>query len=271
MEDFAFATWNRHKIWLKIGNSANAVNDLVSLGDMKIDERYREMSADKMAKLVDLGVCRHPSQFMTSQIMNKRDNKACLKLNKFSIDGWHLLDSKHKRLSKRHGHVMIEHDGSLYVFGGTCVEFGEVMFSTEYQRTMDDRLCFVRINIDFDTKTYVYKTLLFPNQIKYCLIGKQILKTMSWKRMVTGQKWKNKMVIFGGYNNPFRNVLIYNFDTQNWKTLNVKNMPKCLNKCNSMTKHCAVIMNDIMYVFGGKYNGNETNLFCSLNLITKKW
>merc|ERR1712228_835418 len=82
---------------------------------------------------------------------------------------------------------------------------------------------------------------------------------------------KNKMVVFGGYNNPFQNVLIYNFDTKTWKCLNVKSMPKYLRQYEEIKQHSTIIIGDILYAFGGEVDDIESNLFCSLNLKTKKW
>eukprot|EP01083_Nonionella_stella_P043911 118474_1 len=260
------ALYSRATAWLKVGNSANAIDDLVCAATMKPHTNETTYN-DTIEKLANAGINIHPSPEAMKQC-----NTFLLKLNRISKDGWIELHSTGKSLPKRQGHVMIEHNSYIYVFGGACVEYGFERILSAQENRMADRLRFFRINI-LDRKTYSFEALSFPNKMKQCLLGydKGNAKHQSWNRMVTGTKWRNNLIVFGGYNKPFQNVLMYNLDAKVWKSLNIRKMPNFLKQSQQITNHSAVIMHDIMYVFGGEWDGQQTDLFCGLNLMTKKW
>eukprot|EP01084_Bolivina_argentea_P082366 149116_1 len=265
----------RSRVWLKVGNVANALNDLERLcggANGPKTHQYTKLKEIALNEYVQLLSSPIGKELPTAEFMRKCENFS-LKLNKFSANGWQQLQPNRAALGKRQGHVMIEHNSSLYVFGGTCVEFGGNMFSLYEERLQDKKLFFLRIDIDLKRKSYVFKPLPFPAQLLYCLIGNEPEANIKWERMLTANKWKNNMIILGGMNEPFKNILMYNFIRKQWKCLKVKHMPNKLKKCGYFGHHTTVILNDIMYVFGGHVNAfkSETNMLCSFDLINHKW
>eukprot|EP01083_Nonionella_stella_P254036 873512_1 len=274
IEDSKKALWERAHLWIQIGNTANATNDLICLNGIDPPTHERKLETVALGKVVDMG--RRGYHLHPSPEMMKKCQSFSLKLNHISKNGWiNLRANDHRSLPKRQGHIMIEHDSYLYVFGGSSIDFGCEAISSALQRKKSDRLCFMRINTSkFNMKTYEFERLSFPSKMKYYLMGSDYdatIKYQTWSRMVTGNKWRNNLIIFGGYNRPFRNVLLYNLDTAVWESLHVRNIPNCLKRCSSFTHHTSVILDDIMYVFGGQINNDETNLFCSLDLVNKQW
>eukprot|EP01083_Nonionella_stella_P054746 144515_1 len=278
IEDSKKALWERAHLWIQIGNTANATNDLICLNGIDPPTHERKLETVALGKVVDMG--RRGYHLHPSPEMMKKCQSFSLKLNHISKHGWIKLQANdHRSLPKRQGHIMIEHDSYLYVFGGSSIDFGCEAISSALQRKKSDRLCFMRINTSkFNMKTYEFERLSFPSKMKYYLMGNIMgsdydatIKYQTWSRMVTGNKWRNNLIIFGGYNRPFRNVLLYNLDTAVWESLHVRNIPNCLKRCSSFTHHTSVILDDIMYVFGGQINNDETNLFCSLDLVNKQW
>ena len=53
-------------------------------------------------------------------------------MNKFCKKGWKQLNCNINglKLPGKHGHVMIEYNDFINVFGGTSIEFGGVVFSS---------------------------------------------------------------------------------------------------------------------------------------------
>ncbi len=67
------------------------------------------------------------------------------------------------------------------------------------------------------------------------------------------------MLVFGGNIDTFRNVFEYNFVKENWNHFAINITHADYSKCTDLRGHSALIMNDILYVYGGAGNNAFKN------------
>eukprot|EP01084_Bolivina_argentea_P161775 281581_1 len=244
----------RANILFILGNSALSMRSYMSSSA----EPHNDYS--NMKKIHSLIKSRHPSTFSLPKC-----DKYTRKLNIFSKSGWIRLKPMNNSdiLPFKHGHSMIVHNNKIYCFGGIHVQYGQDGNLTQYEHFKN--ILFFKIIIKQNKLTnnyfYQWKQLQFPHEFIY-LLNQQL---NSWSRLVTINKWKSSMILFGG-NDPFINVLQFNFSTQTWNKFKIKKLK--FKVPDLISNHTSVIVNDRLYIYGGSYNANT--MYC-LNLLTGKW
>eukprot|EP01084_Bolivina_argentea_P008529 15954_1 len=248
----AQALFRRAQILFILGNSAASIHDHLILISAPF---HRHSNVSNVRKICAM---KHPSKSTLPKY-----NKYTRKLNKFSRNGWIKLNvaTDSNPLPFKQGHSMIVHKDKIYCFGGVDVHLGKKTISrNEYSRN----IVFLQISIIKKNKQYAYiwKQLIFPKTLKFLING----QLNTWSRLVTVNKWRNKMILCGG-NDPLFNVLTFDFLTKKWNHLIIVQKIH-FTAPNFIANHAAVIMNDNLYILGG-YN-NLKSLFC-LHLLTRKW
>ena len=250
------AMLRRSDILLKLGNTAQSLSDYLLLFSDPFDVDCVRENIEKLSSL------RHPSP----DTIIKCDDST-LKLNKFSNKGWIKLMTRNnlETLPFKQGHSMIVYKKKIYCFGGSHIQYGDELFHNENC----GEFLFYQISIiknkNGASYYYKWKKLKFPERLKRKIMDPEHGGILNWSRSTTIDKWKNNMIVFGGNNDPFKNVLIYNFLDKEWKIFDVKminfDVPK------SMENHSSVIMNEFLYVYGGCDN----EALFALDLNHKIW
>jgi N-acetylneuraminic acid mutarotase len=92
----------------------------------------------------------------------------------------------------------------------------------------------------------------------------------SKRSALTAVGWKNRMLVFGGWNGFtrtwFNDVHEFNFDTKTWRQVDAKGTPP-----NQRTSHAAVVYKNCMYVYAGFSGDQYLNDLYEYNIETETW
>eukprot|EP01084_Bolivina_argentea_P113089 201634_1 len=192
--------------------------------------------------------------------------------------GWIKISAiDHKNiLPKKFGHCMIEYNGKLYVFGGAS--------DINKKHSNKTAVMLIEITITKINKEYKYKSksLPFPRSLRQYIFDKIPIHCddpVYYTNMLTTVKWKHYMIIFGGNNYPFRNMLQYDLKNKKWSKITVswKSGTRFLLRMRMLVHHSAVIMHHKMYIYGGCIefidykNNTPVHLLAYFDLIRRKW
>eukprot|EP01084_Bolivina_argentea_P083851 151798_1 len=254
------AMYRRADIFLSLGNTGQSISDTLLLISEPLSFKPASLTFTK------LSLMRHPS---VNNLIQCDKYTYTQTLNKLSLNGWHKVTATHKQLPFKHGHSMIQHNGKIYCFGGSSIQYGQDLFITD---SCGEHL-FYEISITLQNNAYYYswKKLHFPDKFKHKIMNaSDDTNFTSWSKLVTMNKWNNKIILFGGYN-PFKNVLMFDFVTNKWTIFNVKTCNLIynddINIPEMIKNHSAIIMKNKLYVFGG----HEIDLLFCLDLLEGTW
>eukprot|EP01084_Bolivina_argentea_P289744 497600_1 len=223
------ALLRRADIFLKLGNSVHALFDYTQ----STIKPFIDSNGFAKQWLLKLGNMKHPSP---QTLINC--NKLTMQGNIFNKQWIKVQRSDNSEpLPFKYGHSMIVHNNTIYCFGGKETQYG----SPE----KPDALFYKIIIHHQNDNKYCYKW----NKLPFTRVHEQYINpyNSSWSKLVSIHKWNNKLLLFGG-NNPFNNMLEFDFTNETWhKIISEKITFKAPKHVDN---HAAIIMNNKLYVHG---------------------
>eukprot|EP01084_Bolivina_argentea_P318279 551932_1 len=244
----------RAKLFQAMGNSAHALFDYIFLESLGCN-----VYSNNSAKLSSLT---HPNpQLMVENNINTKQ------MVKFAVNGWNKINPmQHPHaLPTKYGHTMFEYNNKLYAFGGK--NYYETKGKYHYYH-------FLEIDLNLHTNKYTFKNILFPNKYIQILFDmkdtKNIDQALDFAKSLRIVKWKHFMIVFGGNNYPFVNLVRYDLKHKRWENAQFggDSVPKELMGIKQIFCHSVVVIDDKLYCFGGC---PQSNRLCCFDFQVYKW